>query len=115
MEPLLALMAGLVIGLLIALTVVRARYRPVDEGGSALRSGPSDPGLTSDAALSRRLVDLMDPAVVLVGPDEAVLLDEAPIRAVLGALRDEGGSAEYLRRHGTTDDELTRWRELILA
>jgi protein-tyrosine phosphatase len=48
-------------------------------------------------------------------PAESAPLDEAPIRAVLGALRAEGGSAQYLRRHGATDDELARWRELVLG
>ncbi|WP_369139490.1 sensor histidine kinase [Modestobacter versicolor] len=88
MEPLLALIAGLVIGLLLALTVVRARYRPVDEGGSGLRAAAFEPRADSDAALSRRLVDLMDPAVVLVGPDDAVLLANPSARA-LGILRGD--------------------------
>jgi protein-tyrosine phosphatase len=48
-------------------------------------------------------------------PAESPPLDEAPIRAVLGVVRDDGGSAELLRRHGATDDELARWRELLLA
>jgi two-component system, OmpR family, sensor histidine kinase SenX3 len=87
-EPLLALLAGLAIGLLMALTVVRARYRSVDEGGSSLRSGPPDVGLDTEAGLSRRLVDLMDPAVVLVAPDEAVLLANPSARA-LGILRGD--------------------------
>src|SRR4051812_17553811 len=87
-EPLLALLAGVVIGLLMALTVVRARFRPVDEGGSALRSDPLDSRAESDASLSRRLVDLMDTAVVLVGPDDAVLLANPSARA-LGILRGD--------------------------
>jgi two-component system sensor histidine kinase SenX3 len=87
-EPLLALLAGLVIGLLVALTVVRARYRPVDEGGSALRASPLDAGTDSDASLSRRLVDLMDPAVILLGPDDAVVLANPSARA-LGILRGD--------------------------
>jgi len=87
-EPLLALLAGLVIGLLVALTVVRARFRTVDEGGSVLRTEPLDSGLDSDASLSRRLVDLMDPAVVLLGPDDAVLLANPSARA-LGILRGD--------------------------
>jgi len=85
-EPLLALLAGVAIGLLIALTLVRARHRPVDEGGSVLRSAPPDTGADSDAGLSRRLVDLMDPAVVLLGPDDSVLLANPSARA-LGILR----------------------------
>jgi protein-tyrosine phosphatase len=47
-------------------------------------------------------------------PTESLPLDEAPIRAVLGAVREDGGSAEHLRRHGATDGELARWRELLL-
>jgi len=82
----LALLAGLVIGLLVALTAVRSHLRPVDDGGSVLRGGPRDPGADSEAALSRRLLDLMDPAVVLVGPDDAVLLANPSARA-LGILR----------------------------
>jgi two-component system sensor histidine kinase SenX3 len=87
-ESLLALTAGLVIGLLLALTVVRARLRPVDEGGSGLRVAQPVSRVDSDAALSRRLVDLMDPAVVLVGPDDAVLLANPSARA-LGILRGD--------------------------
>jgi two-component system sensor histidine kinase SenX3 len=87
-EPLLALLAGLVLGLLVALTVVRARMRPVDEGGSGMRlEAQADRG-DSAAALSRRLVDLMDPAVVLLGPDDAVLLANPSARA-LGILRGD--------------------------
>jgi two-component system sensor histidine kinase SenX3 len=87
-ESLLALLAGVVIGLLLALTVARARHRTVDDGGSRLRSDPPDTRTDSDAALSRRLVDLMDPAVVLLGPDDAVLLANPSARA-LGILRGD--------------------------
>jgi protein-tyrosine phosphatase len=48
-------------------------------------------------------------------PTDPPPLDEAPIRAVLAAVRADGGSAQYLRRHGATDAELARWRELILG
>jgi two-component system sensor histidine kinase SenX3 len=87
-EPLVALVAGLVIGLLLALSVARARRRPVHEGGVGRASDPSAARPESDAALSRRLVDLMDPAVVLVGPDDAVLLANPSARA-LGILRGD--------------------------
>jgi len=87
-EPLLALLAGVVIGLLVALTVVRTARRPVDEGGSAPRSRESETRPDSDAALSRRLVDLMDTAVVLLGPDDAVLMANPSARA-LGILRGD--------------------------
>jgi two-component system sensor histidine kinase SenX3 len=86
-EPLLALLAGLVIGLLLALSVVRASRRSLGGGGAA-RSEPVQAHSHSDAALSRRLVDLMDPAVVLVGPDDAVLLANPSARA-LGILRGD--------------------------
>ena len=87
MEPLLALLAGLVIGLLLALSVVRATRRSAGQGGGR-RSDPLEARSDSDAALSRRLVDLMDPAVVLVGPDDAVLLANPSARA-LGILRGD--------------------------
>ncbi|MGY1843487.1 sensor histidine kinase [Modestobacter sp. SYSU DS0875] len=86
MEPLVALVAGLATGLLLALTVVRARHRPVDEGGAVPPRGQVDPRADEEAALSRRLVDLMDPAVVVVGPDDAVLLANPSARA-LGIVR----------------------------
>jgi protein-tyrosine phosphatase len=47
-------------------------------------------------------------------PTESLPLDEAPIRAVLGAVHEDGGSAQYLRRHGASEAELARWRELLL-
>ncbi|MQA33084.1 sensor histidine kinase [Modestobacter roseus] len=86
MEPLVALVAGLATGLLLALTVVRARHRPVDEGGAVSPRGQIDPRADEEAALARRLVDLMDPAVVVVGPDDAVLLANPSARA-LGIVR----------------------------
>ncbi len=88
MEPLLALLAGLVIGLMLALTVVRTRMRPVDEGGSARSADLLVSRADTDAALSRRLVDLMDTAVVLLGPDDAVILANPSARA-LGILRGD--------------------------
>jgi two-component system, OmpR family, sensor histidine kinase SenX3 len=87
-EPLLALLAGVALGLLFALTVVRTRMRSVDEGGSGLRADLLVDRVDSDAALSRRLVDLMDPAVVLLGPDDAVVLANPSARA-LGILRGD--------------------------
>jgi two-component system sensor histidine kinase SenX3 len=87
-EPLLALLAGVVIGLLLALTVVRTRMRPVDEGGAARGVDLLVDRADSDAALTRRLVDLMDTAVVLLGPDDAVVLANPSARA-LGILRGD--------------------------
>jgi two-component system sensor histidine kinase SenX3 len=80
-EAVVALVAGLVIGLLLALSVVRARRHALDDTAERAGSRPAD-----DAALSRRLVDLMDPAVVLLGPDDEVLLANPSARA-LGIVR----------------------------
>jgi two-component system sensor histidine kinase SenX3 len=87
-ESLLALLAGLAIGLMLALTVVRTWMRPVDEGGSARSADLLVSRVDSDAALSRRLVDLMDTAVVLLGSDDAVILANPSARA-LGILRGD--------------------------
>jgi two-component system, OmpR family, sensor histidine kinase SenX3 len=85
-EPVVALVAGLAIGLLLALSVVRVLRRPLVDGASGADRGPARP--EDDAALARRLVDLMDPAVVLLGPDDAVLLANPSARA-LGILRGD--------------------------
>ncbi len=81
MSPLVALMVGLVLGGVVAATVI-LRYRQ-DPGGS----GPSTDMLAlPEAALARRLLDLMDPAVVLLDTDDAVLLANPAARA-LGIVR----------------------------
>ncbi|MFP5371292.1 MAG: sensor histidine kinase [Actinomycetes bacterium] len=81
MSPLVALMVGLVLGGVVAATVI-LRYRQ-DPGGSA----PSAEMLAlPEAALARRLLDLMDPAVVLLDTDDAVLLANPAARA-LGIVR----------------------------
>jgi two-component system, OmpR family, sensor histidine kinase SenX3 len=87
-EAAVALLAGLALGLLLALSVARARRRDARPGGAGSRSDRPDPRLEEEAGLSRRLVDLMDPAVVLVGPDDAVLLANPSARA-LGILRGD--------------------------
>ena len=84
----MALVAGLVLGLLLVLSVQHARRRPLREGGSGALEDAGDGRGDSDAALSRRLVDLMDPAVVLLGADDAVLLANPSARA-LGILRGD--------------------------
>ena len=91
MEPVVALVAGLVIGLLLALAIWSAArtWGPLGTG-----AGPGGPlGLDGErragedeAVLSRRLVDLMDPAVVLLSTDDAVLLANPSARA-LGIVR----------------------------
>jgi two-component system sensor histidine kinase SenX3 len=80
-SPLVALVIGLVLGGVVAATVIlRTRHAT---------GGPlPDPQavVLPEAALSRRLVDLMDPAVVLVDTDDAVLLANPAARA-LGIVR----------------------------
>jgi two-component system sensor histidine kinase SenX3 len=90
-DPVVALLVGLVLGLLLAASaalVVRSsrarRQAQADQQAGA--ADRAERRTDSDAAMSRRLVDLMDPAVVLLGPDEAVLLANASARA-LGVLR----------------------------
>ena len=81
MSPLVALVVGLVLGGVVVATVL-LRYRQ-DPGGS----GPSTDMLElPEAALARRLLDLMDPAVVLLDTDDAVLLANPAARA-LGIVR----------------------------
>jgi two-component system sensor histidine kinase SenX3 len=80
-SPLVALVVGLILGGVVAATVI---LRP--------RRDPGEPATGTDvlalpeAALARRLVDLMDPAVVLVDTDDAVLLANPAARA-LGIVR----------------------------
>jgi two-component system sensor histidine kinase SenX3 len=80
-SPLVALVVGLLLGgVTVATVVVRSRR---DEGGP--RPDPEVLALP-EAALARRLVDLMDPAVVLVDIDDAILLANPAARA-LGIVR----------------------------
>ncbi|SET82461.1 sensor histidine kinase [Geodermatophilus poikilotrophus] len=71
---------GLVVGVLVA-TLLRRPRRPDLE-----RSAPSD-GAAPEAVLSRRLLDLIDPAVVLVDRGDVVLLANPAARS-LGIVRD---------------------------
>ena len=60
MSPLVALVIGLLLGGAVAATViVRLRPAPALDGEA--------PVALPEAALARRLLDLMDPAVVLLG------------------------------------------------
>ena len=80
MSPLVALVVGLLLGGVVAATVLlRLRTSGVDG------SGP-DVVAPYEASLTRRLVDLMDPAVVVVGADDAVVLANPAARA-LGIVR----------------------------
>jgi signal transduction histidine kinase len=79
-SPLVALVIGLLLGGAVAATVLlRLRSDPGGASDAAVAALP-------EAALTRRLVDLMDPAVVLVDADDAVLLANPAARA-LGIVR----------------------------
>ncbi|RBY82344.1 cell wall metabolism sensor histidine kinase WalK [Blastococcus sp. TF02A-26] len=80
MSPTVALVTGLVLGAVLVGAVVVTRRRLAEE---PVRVQP-DP--TLEQLLSRRLLDLMDPAVVVVDLDEAVLLANPAARA-LGIVR----------------------------
>ena len=80
MSPLVALVAGLLLGGAVAATII-LRSRP----DAAVEGDPAVAGLP-EAALARRLLDLMDPAVVIVDVDDAVLLANPSARA-LGVVR----------------------------
>ncbi len=80
MSPLVALVAGLLLGgAVVATVLLRFRPDPAVDGASAVAGQP-------EAALARRLLDLMDPAVVIVDVDDAVLLANPSARA-LGVVR----------------------------
>ena len=94
-DPLVALLVGLVLGLLLASVAVavgspRARQlreeRRTGHGAPGGPDGPHELRADEEAALSRRLVDLMDPAVIVLGADDAVLVANPSARA-LGILR----------------------------
>jgi signal transduction histidine kinase len=79
-SPLVALVVGLVLGGVVTATVILRFSRDVDGPGSDVAVGPPE------GAFARRLLDLMDPAVVLVDVDDAVLLANPSARA-LGIVR----------------------------
>ena len=76
MSPLVALVIGLLLGgVVVATVLLRFRHEPVAD--------PAVAGLAlPEAALARRLLDLMDPAVVIVDVDDAVLLANPSARAM---------------------------------
>jgi two-component system sensor histidine kinase SenX3 len=77
-SPLVALVVGLLLGGVVAAALV-LRLRP--EAGAP--NGPDAAVLAlPETALARRLLDLMDPAVVVVGVDDAVVLANPAARAM---------------------------------
>jgi signal transduction histidine kinase len=80
-SPLVALVVGLVLGGVVALTVVLGSRRSFDGPSLAAQIVP-----LPEAAMARRLLDLMDPAVVVIDADDAVLLANPAARA-LGIVR----------------------------
>ena len=84
MSPLVALGIGLLVGALVgALVAALLLRRPVASGRAERETGDLAP---SDAALSRRLIELMDPAVVLLDGSDAVVLANRAAQA-LGVVR----------------------------
>ena len=79
MSPLVALLVGLLLGGVAAATVLlRLRSPDVDDTAAVVP--------LHEASLSRRLVDLMDPAVVLLDVDDSVVLANPAARG-LGIVR----------------------------
>jgi two-component system sensor histidine kinase SenX3 len=76
-----ALLVGAVLGAVAAAAVLRRRR------SAEPAADPLDPPALPDTALARRLLDLMDPAVVLLDADDAILLANPAARA-LGIVRD---------------------------
>ena len=81
MSPLVAGVLGAVVGAALAATVLLATRRSRTPG-----TPPRPPRIDADAVLARRLLDLMDPAVVLLDRQDAVLLANPAARA-LGIVR----------------------------
>src|ERR1700709_2231069 len=83
-SPLAALLAGLLLGGLVAAFGMRviARTRSDSRPDAAVRPGTG----SGDPLLPRRLLGLMDPGVVVVGVDDAVVLAN-PAARTLGIVR----------------------------
>ncbi|GAB3194591.1 ATP-binding protein [Geodermatophilus arenarius] len=85
MSTLVALGAGFVVGAVVAAVVVLLVRRPADgterPGDDDARTAPSE------ALLARRLLDLMDPAVLLLDKDDAVVVANPTARG-LGIVRE---------------------------
>jgi two-component system sensor histidine kinase SenX3 len=80
-SPLVAFVVGLLLGGAVAATLLLGYRR--DYGTLGAEPGPAGP---NEASLSRRLLDLMDPAVIVVDTDDSVLLANPAARA-LGIVR----------------------------
>ena len=80
MSPLVALVTGLVVGAVLVAAVVVTRRRLAEEPERV------QPDPTLEQLLARRLVDLMDPAVVVLDVDESLVLANPAARA-LGIVR----------------------------
>ena len=83
-HPLIALAVGLLLGGGAVVALVLLRRWPA----SADRRSEPAPAATDESLLGRRLVELMDPAVVLLASDDGVLLANPAARA-LGIVRDD--------------------------
>ncbi|MGR7024080.1 sensor histidine kinase [Geodermatophilus sp. URMC 62] len=84
MSPLVALVTGLVVGAVVAAAVVLLVRRPA---GHPERTAGEPDGAAREAQLARRLLDLMDPAVLVLDVDDAVVLANPAARG-LGIVRD---------------------------
>ncbi|SFP00423.1 two-component system, OmpR family, sensor histidine kinase SenX3 [Geodermatophilus dictyosporus] len=84
MSTLVALVTGLVVGAVVAAAVVLLVRRPA----AVPPPGSGEPdGAAREAQLARRLLDLMDPAVLVLDVDDAVVLANPAARG-LGIVRD---------------------------
>ncbi|MGY1752983.1 sensor histidine kinase [Blastococcus sp. SYSU D01042] len=81
MSPLVALVVGLALGATVAVTIVLGSRRTFDGPAPDVPAVP-----LPEAAMARRLLDLMDPAVLVVDADDAVALANPAARA-LGIVR----------------------------
>ena len=81
MSPLAALVVGLLAGAVVAAAVLLRARRP-----AARLEEPDRAESSAEQALARRLLDLMDPAVVVLDVDDGVLLANPAARA-LGIVR----------------------------
>jgi two-component system, OmpR family, sensor histidine kinase SenX3 len=80
-SPLVALVVGLLLGGAVAVTVMLSYRRDYGLGGEEPAAETSN-----EAPLARRLLDLMDPAVIVVDTDDSILLANPAARA-LGIVR----------------------------